>query len=112
MQRLEHLKNLVVMVAADGAVNESEIAFLLDICVQNGLVKEDLQDAIAFALSNQAAVKLPTDPAEQYLLLEDLLRAMAADGQLAGAEKALFAVVAAKMGIGGAQIDMLIDRML
>jgi len=112
MHSLDHLKNLVVMVAADGAVNEQELAFLIDICVQRGLVKEDLQEAIAFALSNQVAIELPTDPYWQRQLLEDLLRAMAADGHLAEAEKALFAVVAAKMGIGGEQIDLLIDQIL
>ena len=66
---------------------------------------------ISFALSDQAALRLPTDPAEQEALLTDLIRMMAADGQLSEAEKRLFALAAAKMNFDSNRVNQLIDRL-
>ncbi|GIW98314.1 MAG: hypothetical protein KatS3mg111_1647 [Pirellulaceae bacterium] len=112
MQRLDHLKNLVIMAAADGALSENEIALLIDRCRELGLQEEDLESAIAFALSEQASLRLPVDREEQDQMLSDLIRMMAADGQLREVEKRLFALAAARMGIAKDELDALIDRLL
>ncbi len=112
MNALDHLKNLVIMAAADGSLSESEIALLIDRCGQLGLVEEDLEKAIAFALSGDAKLKLPSDKAEQKQMLMGMMRMMAADGQLLEVEKRLFALAAARMGLEKKELDDLIDGLL
>lgn len=112
MQHLDHLKNLVIMASADGALSESEIALLVDRCGEMGLHEADLGKAVAYALSEQASLKLPTAKGEQIAMLTDLVRIMAADGKLSEVEKRLFALAAAKMGIDRKELDDLIDKLV
>ena len=112
VQRLDHLKNLVIMAAADGALNEQEIALLVDRCSDLGLAEEDLEKAIDFALSGGAKLQFPIDRLEQNQMLRDLIRMMAADGKLTEVEKRLFALAAAKMGIEKGELDGLIDQLV
>jgi len=112
MNRIDQLKNLVIMAAADGRLKQSEISLLVDRCDELGLKESDLESAIDYALSEKPALKLPTLKEEKEELLADLLRTMAADGQLREVEKRLFAVAAAKMAVSAAEIDALIDRLV
>ena len=112
MQCLDHLKNLVVMAAADGSLTEQEISLLIDRCSELGLSTEDLEKAISFALGGSAKLRFPVDRLEQNQMLSDLVRMMAADGQLSEVEKRLFALAAAKMGIERADLDEIIDRLV
>ena len=112
MNRIDQLKNLVIMAAADGRLSQSEIALLIDRCAELGLSESDLESAIDYALSEKPSLKLPTTKEEKEDLLTDLLRVMAADGQLREVEKRLFAVAAAKMAVSQADIEALIDRLV
>lgn len=112
MDALDHLKNLVIMAAADGSLSEHEIALLIDRCGRLGLKEEDLEKAIAFALGEGAKMRLPVDRVEQDKVLRELIRMMAADGQLLEVEKRLFALAAAKMGIARQDLDSLIDDLV
>ncbi len=112
MQHLDHLKNLVIMASADGALSEREIALLVDRCSEMGLEEADLGKAVAFALSDEASLKLPKDKEEQLAMLADLVRIMAADGKLSEVEKRLFALAAAKMGVEREELDHLIDKLV
>jgi len=112
MEQLDHLKNLVIMAAADGSLSEQEIALLVDRASALGLDEEDLEKAIAFALSGEAKLKFPVDRAEQNRMLADLMTMMAADGELQEVEKRLFALAAAKMGIEKSELEALIDKLV
>ncbi|MGN6134472.1 MAG: TerB family tellurite resistance protein [Aureliella sp.] len=112
MNALDHLKNMVIMAAADGSLSEHEIALLIDRCGRLGLQEEDLEKAIAFALGEGAKLRLPVDRSEQDTMLGELIRMMAADGQLLEVEKRLFALAAAKMGIEKRDLDALIDALV
>jgi len=112
MQHLDHLKNLVIMASADGALSESEISLLVDRCSEMGLHESDLGKAVAYALSDEAALKLPTEKQEQLAMMSDLIRIMAADGKLSEVEKRLFALAAAKMGLERDELDGLIDKLV
>ncbi len=100
------------MSAADGSLSENEIALLVDRCHELELTEEHLEKAISFALSRKATMALPKEVAEQETVLEDLIRMMAADGQLAESEKQLFALTAAKMGFPNDRLDSLIERLV
>jgi uncharacterized tellurite resistance protein B-like protein len=112
MQELDHLKNLVIMASADGAMTEREIALLVDRCAELGLGEIELEKAVSFALSEKAALKLPTAHSEKIAMLSDLIRVMAADGELSEVEKRLFALAAAKMEIDRDEIEKLIDKLV
>ncbi|MCC6509986.1 MAG: TerB family tellurite resistance protein [Pirellulaceae bacterium] len=112
MDPLDHLKNLVIMAAADGSLSEQEIALLIDRCGNLGLQEEDLEKAIAFALSGDAKLRLPTERVEQKAMLTELMRMMAADGHLLEVEKRLFALAAAKMGIEKLDLETIIDNLV
>lgn len=111
MQRIEQLKNLVVMAIADGSLGEPELALLVERCADLGLDENQLQSAVAYALSNTAALQLPQAPEEQEAMLTDLIRMMAADGRLSESEKQLFSLAAAKMNFGATRVNELIDRL-
>ncbi len=111
MERFEKLRNLVVMAIADGSLGEGELNLLARRCVELGLDEEELQAAVSFALSDSAALKLPTDPEEQEALMADLIHMMAADGHLSESEKRLFALAAAKMNFDADKVNQMIDRL-
>lgn len=106
------MRNLMVMAMADGSLGEREINYLTDRCFELGLGEQELREAVRFALEDGAAVTLPQDPEDAESLLGDLLRMMAADGRLDENEKRLFAICAAKLGYGMAEIDSLVDRLI
>ncbi|MFZ4470714.1 MAG: TerB family tellurite resistance protein [Pirellula sp.] len=112
MRYLDHLKNLVIMAAADGSLTEGEIALLVDRCAELGLEDADLGRAVQFALSDHASLKLPSDRKEQIDMLSDMIRIMAADGKLNELEKRLFALAAAKMRVDRKELDDLIDKLV
>jgi uncharacterized tellurite resistance protein B-like protein len=112
MKPIDYLKNLVIMAAADGALTEREIDWLVDRCGELGLDESDLGSALEFAISDHATMKLPKVREEQMQLLSDLIKTMAADGQLDEIEKRLFAVAAAKMNVEQQQLDDLITKLV
>jgi uncharacterized tellurite resistance protein B-like protein len=100
------------MASADGSLTEREIAWLIDRCAELGLGEADLGEAMEFAISDEATLKLPKDRTEQMKLLGDLIRIMAADGELDEIEKRLFALAAAKMNVNQKDLDDLITKLL
>ncbi|MFN4906741.1 MAG: TerB family tellurite resistance protein [Planctomycetota bacterium] len=112
MKPIDYLKNLVIMASADGALTEREIDWLVDRCSELGLDEADLGNALEFAISDHATMKLPKVREEQIQLLSDLIKIMAADGQLDEIEKRLFAVAAAKMNVQQKELDQLITQLV
>lgn len=112
MKPTVYLKNLVIMASADGTFTEREIHWLVDRCTELGLDDADLGNAMEFAVSDRAAMKLPKIREEQMQLLADLIKIMAADGQLDEIEKRLFAVAAAKMNVEQQELDQLITKLV
>ena len=110
--RLRKLRNLVVMAMADGSIGEREVAFVAERCHELGLGESELNHAIRYGLGDDAALELPSDPAERDELMIDLVRMMAADGVLDENEKRLFALAAAKMEMSSQQLNELLDRAL
>ena len=87
MNRSDQLRNLLVMAAADGAMTEAEINLLTDRAKSWSVPEDEFASAIRYAISDDAQLVLPDTRAERVSMLEDLLRMMAADGQLAEVEK-------------------------
>ncbi len=98
MDTRTHLRNLLVMAMADGALEDAELTFLTQRCQQMDLDEQHWRDAVRYAMDEQAAVRLPVAEADQELLLRDLIQMMTADQVMDEQEKRLLALVAAKLG--------------
>ena len=112
MENIDQLKNLIVMAAADGKFTQSELELLAERCHQFGLSQEQFEKAFAEATRSDAKFVIPTEQAEKAVLLRDLLRMMAADGELSTTEKKLFAQAAVQMQMDKVEIDEIIDQLL
>ena len=108
--RRRHLRALVLMALADGSLGEREVNLVADRCAELGLSADDLDEAFRSGLSGTAAIEPPSSDAERHTLMKDLIRVMAADAQLAEPEKQLFALVAARLGMNGDDVDGVIDQ--
>lgn len=107
-QKSRLLRNMVVMALADGSFSQREVNLLADRCLELGLGQPELEAALSYGLSDDAALELPDTPEQQHALLGDLIRMMAADGVLEESEKRLFALAAAKMGVPTEKLNEII----
>jgi len=112
MERFELFKNLMVMAAADKKFTEEEVEFLALRSSRWGISDRQFQEAFQFAKSSGAKMTIPEAHEERLRLLRNLIRMMAADGELAPIEKRLFAEAAAKMGVKPDELDKTIDELI
>jgi uncharacterized tellurite resistance protein B-like protein len=108
----DKLRNLLVMAAADGSLTEREIEFLSDRCKEWSIPEDVFAAAIRYAISSEAQLNIPESQEERVEMLQELIRMMAADGELAEIEKELFATAAVKMGLADAELQEIIDSVL
>ena len=73
------------------------------------LSQTDFAAAIEVALSDKAELQIPPNKQDRIEMLQDLIRTMAADGQLADIEKRVFAMAAAVMELSEGELDEIID---
>ena len=112
MNSTEQLRNLLVMAAADGSLTESEINFLTDRAKGWSIPDEEFAAAIRYAISDDAQFAVPDTREERVAMLQELIRMMAADGDLAEVEKNLFATAAVTMGFSNDELKEIIDSIL
>ena len=68
------------------SLTEREIAFLSDRRERWAIPEDVFADAIRYAISDVAELEIPESQDERVEMLQDLLRMMAADGDLAEVE--------------------------
>lgn len=112
MNLYEKFRNLMVMAIADGALSEGEIQFLSERCRRWGMSDHEFAEAIRYALSPEAALTMPPGKAQRREMLQDLVRTMAADGQMSDIEKQLFAIAAAHLDLTEDELNDIIDSVL
>ena len=112
MQERELFRNLVIMAAADGSLNQSEIELLSERAARWGIGDAQFARMLEEALSPDSHVDLPPNREDRVRLLQELIRMMAADGKLAEAEKRIFATAAAVMHFSESEINAIIDETL
>lgn len=112
MNSLERMQHLLAMAAADKRMNEAELGFLAERALQLGISEAEFHDAMDAALTGNSQLAMPTGAAERRALMKDLLRMMAADGELQDREKELFANIASTMEIETDELHSIIDATL
>ncbi len=112
MTPIDRFYHLLTMAAADKKVNEAELGFLAERAFELGISNEDFHEALQRAVKSEGELTIPPGAADRRSLLKDLIRMMAADGEMDAREKELFAHVAAVMEISTEDLHQVIDATL
>ena len=100
------------MAAADGKIREAELRMLSDRAMQWGITDDEFEEALQFAMSGTAELHIPNSKEDRYAILKDLMRMMAADGEMAVAERKLFAHAAGALEINDEELNQIIDEVV
>jgi uncharacterized tellurite resistance protein B-like protein len=111
MDRQYLFTNLVNLAAVDGKFTEEEVQFLVDRAERWGIATEEFETALA-GVGEEIALRLPAEKAERIELLAEMIRLMAADGELAETEKGLCAAASASMEITSEEFAALVDSLI
>ena len=111
MDHHDLFNNLMVMAAADGKLTDGEIELLVERARKWGITKGEVAAAADYASSGEAEFVFPPSIEERREVLAELVRVMAADGELADIEKKLFALAAAAMDITPDELNRILDSM-
>ena len=112
MDPVDSFRNLLLMAASDGRMSESELRLLSHRATEWGITDDQFEDAIEQALSGRAELTLPEEAGEKTEFLKDMIRMMAADGEMSEPEKQLFALASSVLGFDGKQLNRLIDEVI
>ena len=111
-KNLELFHNLVSLAASDCRFTDEELEFLAERAERWGISNDEFETAIAGISTGVAQIDLPESRHERTTLLQEMIRLMAADGELAEIEKRLCAVASAKMDFTSAEFDLVLDSVL
>jgi tellurite resistance protein len=104
-------KALVTVALTDGVLAAEELAVLEAVGARLRLAPEDTARWLAEVRADPAAqrnLKLPEDPDDAALLLEDMVRIAAADGVILASERKLIETVRARLGIDEKRLESLV----
>jgi uncharacterized tellurite resistance protein B-like protein len=99
MDRVALFKNLIVMASADGRMSQGEVEMLSVRAERWGLSEADVAAAIEHAKG------------ADFETLRELIRVMAADGEMSEIEKRLLALASVAMEIEPEEFDEILDTM-
>jgi tellurite resistance protein len=112
MDKRDFLSILIFMAGSDGKFSDDEVRRLLTFADRSGLSAKDVEQALADAADPTYPSPKPETREEAERLLTELLKIMAADGELHDMEKLIFSDLAARLGFDHDELKVLIDRAL
>ena len=112
MDKRDFLSILIFMAGSDGKFSDDEVRKLLTFADRSGLSAQDVEHALADAADPSYPSPKPETREEAERLLTELLKIMAADGELHEMEKLIFSDLAANLGFDHDELKGLIDRAL
>lgn len=110
MDRQQLFTNLVNLAAIDGKFTEEEVQFLVGRAEMWGIPSDEFETALA-GINEEITLKLPETKANRIELLTEMIRLMAADGELAETEKGLCAAASASMDITSEEFVAIVDSL-
>jgi len=97
MEPVELFSNLVNLAAVDGKFTEEEIKFLVSRAQALKLPTDEFEIALVGISEGNIEITIPEDRDDRVHLLQEMVKLMAADGELAEIEKEFCARASAKM---------------
>jgi uncharacterized tellurite resistance protein B-like protein len=105
--KLEHFRNLVSLIAADGKIEEIERITLSKIAYEQGIPMDRFN--IMLQKSHEYKYLIPQNQKEREKQLNDMIEVALVDGDFAAAEVELIGMVAEKLGFSKREFDEIIS---
>ena len=112
MDRFILFQNLVFLAASDGKFTDEEIQALAVRAEAWNISDDDFDSIIVGLQSGDVEIQLPNNRESKVELLSEMIRIMAADGELAEIEKHLCATAAANMEFSMKEFEQLLSSLL
>ena len=112
MERIELFHSLVNLAAADGKFTDEEVQFLAERAERWDIPKGEFETALAGISEGQFELKVPEDYPARVEMMKELLRLIAADGELADMEKHICSVVAGKMDFTSPEFEEILKSVI
>ncbi len=112
MEKYHLFQNLVVLAASDGKFTDEEIQALAIRAEQWNISNDDFNSILVGLQSGDVDLVLPENHEACVELLSEMVRVMAADGELAEIEKELCATAAVKMHISSTEFESILNSLL
>ena len=112
MDKFQLFQNLVNMASVDGKFTDEEIGFLVSRAERWGIHNDDFESILVGIREEGATLDLPEAYADRKKLLEEMIRAMAADGEMAEVEKHLLATASAHMDFSTDEFLKILDNVI
>jgi uncharacterized tellurite resistance protein B-like protein len=105
--RLEHFRNLISLVAADGKIKDVEKLTLSKIAIERGIPVERFN--IMLLKADEYKYLIPQNTIEREKQLNDMIELALVDGDFDQAEYDLIAMVAGKLGFSQEQFEEIVS---
>ncbi len=112
MDKLNLFQNLVFMAASDGKFTDEEIQALAVRAESWNISNDDFDSIIVGLQSGDVDMILPETREQKTELLSEMVKIMAADGELAEVEKQLCATAAAKMDFTMQEFEQILSSLI
>lgn len=112
MDKLQTFHNLVNMAAIDNKFTDEEIEFLARRANEWEIPNDEFETALAGISEGQLEVTVPESHEDKVLLLKEMIRMMAIDGELADMEKRLCAQASGRMDFTTQQFGQILDEVI
>ena len=112
MDNLELFHNLINLAAADGKFTPEEIEFLVQRAELWKIPNDEFETALAGIAEGSIQLQIPESLHDRKKLLKEMIRLMAADGELAEMEKRLCAISSSRMDFTTQQFDEILNEVL
>ena len=112
MDKYNLFQNLVFLAASDGKFTDEEIQALAVRAENWNISNEDFDSIIVGLQTSEVEMVLPKEKDARVELLTEMVRVMAADGELAEIEKELCATAAARMDFTMQEFEQILSSLL
>ncbi len=112
MDPVQLFHNLINLAAVDQKFTDEEIDYLIDVANRHNIPSEEFEAGLKGIRDGIIQVKLPTDADDRQKLMKEMIKLMAADGELNDLEKRLCATASAKMDFSSEQFVALLEEVL
>jgi uncharacterized tellurite resistance protein B-like protein len=112
MTKVELFHNLVNLAAIDNKFTDEEIQFLVQRAEKWDIPSDEFETAIAGISTGSLEVKIPETFEDRVVMLKEMIRLMAIDGELAEMEKRLCAYASGRMDFSKQQFAQILDEVI
>lgn len=112
MEKLVIFHSLVNLAAADNKFTDEEIQFLVERAERWNIPTSEFETALAGLSEGTLEVTIPESHHDRVVMLKEMIRLMAIDGDMSETEKRLCAAASGKMEFNSRQFSQILDEVI